>query len=321
MPLINGAAEGNFAIADTCREGVYYIRAYTKWMLNFNEAFQYTHPLLIYNPSSKLKLQKVEQPWAAKAYVEGGSLLNNIQSNISIRLESIGDLPQNWQGYLIDNKNPTEKIVSFQSLDPNIAQFSFTPSIGKEYQLIIEDDKKRSHTIQLPKVQETGVNLNIIQRDSSLTYRVDFVNIPNQEAYQLVGTIDNNIVYRAKVKYDGTSLSHSFSTNQLPKGVLRLTLFDKNYQVASERLCFIYPELQTSINIDSIAINNKPRAKNELSIKIDSGSTVFAMVFDANASNSFSKNNPLSTVWLTSDFSKKYMVQKTTLLRRIKTKL
>jgi hypothetical protein len=131
------------------------------------------------------------------------------------------------------------------------------------------------------------------------------LNIPEKETFKLVGTIDNNIVYKAKIKNDGLSVIHSFTTTQIPRGVLRLTLFDKDYQVVSERLCFLYPDLQSKVIIDSLVINNKPRANNELSLMIDSGKTLCAMVFDANSTNSFTKNNLLSKVWLTSDFSNK----------------
>ncbi len=305
LPLFNGAAEGNFSIPDTTREGVYYIRAYTNWMLNFNEAFQYLQPILIYNPSSKLKLQKLDLPWTASVFAEGGNILQDKQTNVSVRLNSDGDMPQNWHGYLTDSLNPSEKLVSFQSIDPNVAQFNFIPSVGKEYKVIIEDDKGHTATVALPKVLSIGVNLNVNQNDSLLEYQVDFLNIPAQETYKLVGTIDNNIVYKAKIKNEGSTVVHSFATTQMPKGVLRLTLFDKDYQVASERLCFLYPDLQPKVIIDSLVINNKPRANNELSVTIDSGKTVCAMVFDANSNNSFTKNNLLSRVWLTADFNNK----------------
>lgn len=305
LPLLNGASEGNITIPDTTREGVYYIRAYTNWMLNFQEAFQYLQPILIYNPSSKLKLQKVDLPLTASAFVEGGNLLANKQANISVRLFSDGELPQNWHGYLVNSLSPNDTIVSFQSIDPNIAQFSFTPITGKDYQIHVEDGKGLTKTISLPKVLKTGINLSVQQRDSLLEYKVDFLNIPTGESYKLVGTIDNNIIYKAKVKNDGESLVHSFKTSQLPKGVLRLTLFNKDYQVVSERLCFLYPELLPKIIIDSMVINHQPRASNELHIRIDSGKTVCAMVFDASSTNAFTQNNLLTNVWLTSDFTSK----------------
>jgi hypothetical protein len=305
MPLLNGATEGSISIPDSTKEGVYYIRAYTGWMLNFNESLQYIQPILIYHPNSKLTLQKIQLPWSASIFAEGGTLLNIIESKITVRLNSDGDLPKNWQGYLVDSLNPTEKLVSFQSIDPNVAQFSFVPSLGKTYEVYIQDEKGITKTVPLPKVDSAGVHLRVIQKDSTLEYKVDFTNLPSQETYKLVGTIDNNLVYKATVKNEGASVVHSFSTTQMLKGVLRLTLFDKDYKVVSERLCFLYPDLEPKINIDSLALNNAPRAMNSLRISVDSGKTFCAMVIDANAANPFEKNNLLSKVWLTADFTNK----------------
>jgi hypothetical protein len=182
--------------------------------------------------------------------------------------------------------------------------------------LHVEDSKGLTKTISLPKVQNKGVNLSLKQMDSVLEYKVDFLNIPKGETYKLVGTIDNNIIYKAKVKNDGETLVHSLNTTQLPKGVLRLTLFDKDYQVASERLCFLYPDPPTKIIVDSMVINHQPRANNELTIRVDSGKTVCAMVFDANSTNAFTKNNLLTKVWLTSDFTSKIHDEEDQILHR-----
>ena len=40
VPLFNGSGEGSFAVSASLAEGVYYIRAYTRYMLNFDEEFQ-----------------------------------------------------------------------------------------------------------------------------------------------------------------------------------------------------------------------------------------------------------------------------------------
>src|SRR5687768_8464751 len=52
VPLVGGVGEGYFLLKKEWPEGIYYIRAYTKWMLNFDDRFPYLHQLLIYNPSS-----------------------------------------------------------------------------------------------------------------------------------------------------------------------------------------------------------------------------------------------------------------------------
>src|ERR1051325_1567038 len=40
VPLLKGSGDGSFTVPASMAEDVYYIRAYTYWMLNFDEAFQ-----------------------------------------------------------------------------------------------------------------------------------------------------------------------------------------------------------------------------------------------------------------------------------------
>src|SRR6187402_299843 len=39
--LMNGLAQGSIDLDSSLNEGVYYLRAYTDWMLNYDEQFQY----------------------------------------------------------------------------------------------------------------------------------------------------------------------------------------------------------------------------------------------------------------------------------------
>lgn len=57
IPLFNGIGEGSFLLNSQLPEGVYYIRAYTAWMLNFDENFPYLHTFLVYNPQSEYQLK------------------------------------------------------------------------------------------------------------------------------------------------------------------------------------------------------------------------------------------------------------------------
>ena len=55
LPIISGVAEGSIDTDNKLNEGVYFIRAYTTWMLNFNNHFQFIKQQLIYNPASTKK--------------------------------------------------------------------------------------------------------------------------------------------------------------------------------------------------------------------------------------------------------------------------
>jgi hypothetical protein len=305
FPIIQGLAEGSLSLPDSIAEGSYFVRAYTQWMLNFSESFQYIQALKIYNSSSQKKLQTHSAAWTAGAFVEGGNLINNRNANVAIRLHSVGVLPLNWSGYLVDTQNPSIKINSFVALDENIATTNFIPVSGRTYQIVVEDNAGITQSIALPPVLLKGVGLSVEQTDTTLGFRIDFAENAINQKYKLVGTIDNDIVYRYNVKNIDTVLTHRFSTKEMPKGVLRLTLFDSAYAIVAERLCFLFNQNSTRPIFDSVKINALPRALNEFSIVADSSKRYLFFVQEATEQNNLIENGLLSACWLTQDFKTK----------------
>ena len=45
VPLVQGSGHGSFVLPSSLAEDVYYIRAYTQWMRNFDEVFFYLQPV------------------------------------------------------------------------------------------------------------------------------------------------------------------------------------------------------------------------------------------------------------------------------------
>src|SRR5690349_13328767 len=129
LPLVNGQAAGQIDLSEKLNENIYFIRAYTRWMLNFPESFQYIHPVEILNPKSPKRLQLQQSPWKGEASPEGGTLVDEVPSKVAVRLSSSSPLPKKWSGYLTETGS-TEKITEFSSLDQNVAEFTFLPYAG-----------------------------------------------------------------------------------------------------------------------------------------------------------------------------------------------
>jgi hypothetical protein len=105
--LHNGSGDGNFSLPPSLAENVYYIRAYTRWMLNFRDDLQYLKPIPIYNPYSSQSLRQKPVQWKAKAYIEGGQLIDGAVANVAIRLCGTRSLPKSWTGILVENGTET----------------------------------------------------------------------------------------------------------------------------------------------------------------------------------------------------------------------
>lgn len=76
LPLYNSEGNANFQLADNLKENIYYVRAYTIWMTNFSEDFQFMKSFAVYNPNSPEKLIKNDNAdWSVSVFPESGTFL------------------------------------------------------------------------------------------------------------------------------------------------------------------------------------------------------------------------------------------------------
>ena len=309
IPLYNSEGDGNFTLADDIKENIYYIRAYTAWMSNFSEDFQFLKPIAIYNPNSPEKLIKNgNADWSASVYPESGTFVDGINTKIAIRLRSQGKIPPNWSGYVIDKEKPDVHLVNFKSFDQNVGLFSITPKKDRRYQLIVIDSKGKKQVTDLPQVAESGINLQVKSNPDKIEYQIKSSNINDDSGYyKIIATIGNRFVYKARIKKNSNDEVFSIPTDQLINGVMQLTLFDEQENVITQRLCFIKSQKLniSKPNLQSTSLDTKPKAFNSFEIKDNANIPDYNIaVYDDNTIENF-EENILSAFWLTGDFTDK----------------
>ena len=308
IPLFDGEGQGSFALPDSLPEGLYYVRGYTQWMLNFDEAFQYMHAFALYNTASPQKLVPDSlAAWNAAAFPEGGTFIEGLNNKVAVRLSSPGVLPENWGGYVIDAAKPSEKIASFTALDRNVAIFSIVPEKNKKYQVIVQDKKGKKQTVSLPVAGASGVSIKVNSTNAAILYSLQFKDLPaDARGYKIIGTMNNILVYKANINKITPEIASSIPADKLINGVLRLTVFDGSENVVAERLCFVQPQ-QLHVGRPSfppLYLSNTPRGVNGFDLMVDSNYLKYTvLVMDGGVNDYLSNNNILTTLWLTSDFT------------------
>lgn len=304
LPLTGGVAEGSIDTDEKLNEGVYFIRAYTQWMLNFDARFQYVKPLLIYNSASEKKLTLNKSLWKAIAQPEGGSLISGVETRVAVRRIATASLNNQWQGYVYEESSPDEKISEFTSLDQNVAVFSFTPEARKKYFVHVTDESGNYQVAALPLVKSTGASLSVIENKDTITCQLHFRGIEGN-GYSLTGQVQHQVVYSASLKKTTDDVEIKIPAAALDNGILHLTLFDPAMQVAAERLVFLNHEKlkYQSPDLSSQSFTTGARKKNDITIPVDSVSwlTYAVSVSDALVPSATEEENILSSVWLTTD--------------------
>ena len=307
--LKNGEGDGTFTLNEFLNEDIYFVRAYTAWMGNFPEEFNFMKKVPIYNPSSEQKLVLDKNvKWTANVFPESGTLIDNIATKVAVRVYSQGIPPANWSGYVIDSEKPAEKLATFKNFDQNVGTFTITPKSGRTYKAIIEDNKGVKQTITLPSVSNSGINLQLTNDAKGINYKIKGNNLPQGlQGYSIVGTINNQMVYRANIKTtasDATSIIPTKVSND-ETAVLNITIFDDKQNPVAQRLFFVNPK---KLNLDeptlAISMNNEARAFNSFDIEPDADHTSYTvLVKDSQPSENKNENTILSAQWLTGDFT------------------
>ncbi len=308
--LTNGEGNGDFLLAENLPEQVYFVRAYTPYMTNFNEDFQIVKTLPVYNPNSPESLViSQNSDWSAKAFPEGRTFINGVPTKFAVRVSSDTSMPENWTGTVIDTQNPNTPITTFKSFDKNIASFTLTPVSGKKYQVIVKDNTGKSSIIDLPPVADSGLHIEINSSKEGIKYTLKGINLPKQlQNYKIVGTINNQLAYKAEINKLTDAVS-SFIPDKISdgaNGVLQLAIFDDQDKLVSQRLCFVK---SNNLNIEKAEITDRnisqaPRSFNsiDLSAKPDFKNYT-VLVSDDEDNNKPEEENILSRLWLTGDFT------------------
>ena len=303
----NGKASGTFDLNKTLNEDVYFIKAYTNWMANFDNQWNFIKPIPIYNSTSKKKLvpSKISK-WSIEVFPEGGTFVNEISTKVAVRLYSQGKSPENWSGYLVDSEFPDNKIQSFTPLDDNVALFSMTPKFGKTYKVVVEDGKGNSQLSNLPTVVGSGINLKIDSERSGIKYTINAINLEkNVQNYSIVGTVNNQLAYKAKIKSKNSHVASIIPLKEIEQnGIMQISLFDNKDNLVATRLCFINENKLTENNIviENSNLNNDPRALNSFGIRENSNFDNYTVVVkDVTDTDFSSQDNIFSNLFLTQD--------------------
>lgn len=310
--LTNGEGGGDFKLKENLPEQIYFVRAYTPYMTNFNEDFQIVKAIPIYNPNSTESLEiSKSSDWSAKAFPEGGTFINGIPTKFAVRLSSNTSFPENWSGKVIDSQNPNVPVATFKSFDKNVAAFIITPALGKKYQAIIQDNTGKKQTIDLPEVASSGLSLEVSSSKDGIKYSLKGVNLKQQlQNYKIVGTISNHLAYRANIN-QLTNEASSLIPTKISNGanaILQLAIFDEQDNLVAQRLCFIKPNNLKIEKADIIAqsLKTTPRSFNSIDLSPESYFKNYTvLVSEDDGSNNVEEENLLSGLWLTGDFTSK----------------
>ena len=263
-----GQADGTFNLNKVLAGGFYEVRAYTRYMLNWDSSWLFSRVFPIFEAPEKEGDYSVSslggtdwQPREAEKeqainkvtfFPEGGHLVNNLPCRVAFEVRDKKGLPMNGEGELLDGD---VKVCDVRTSDEGRGVFAFTPQMGKKYTLKLKSDKGKNYEQSLPMAENVGCGIHVQQKNHS--WHLDLTTSANLPSDSLgIVLTAHGALRHLDVVASSRQLSLALPDSAVADGVNRVSIIDKQGQILADRLFFQYPRTA----IDSIGVQVKEKA-------------------------------------------------------------
>jgi hypothetical protein len=240
-PVLQSGAAGSYDIPLEFKNDFVYVKAYTKWMLNFDSAFFYRKTLHIIQQKPVAKKQSVPAIKTDLQFLpEGGYMMNAIECNIAFKAIHYDGTPARVTGAIFNSKN--QQVADIKTVHDGMGVFKLLPDAGETYTAKWKDDMGNSYQTKLPAAKSTGVVLKVALQPTARSFVVERPENAegNFQKLYIVATMQQHLVYAAGINLSQVPVTGgSIPVSALPSGILQVTVFDSNWVALTERITFI----------------------------------------------------------------------------------
>jgi hypothetical protein len=269
VPISQSTAIGSFDLPVSFEGTRIRIRAYTAWMLNFDSSFVYTKDLRITGSSQDSVAHPDPSPTSLHFFPEGGDMIAGVENNIAFKAEDAYGQPRKISGTVHDQSGKV--VLSFNSTHNGMGKFILVPDKQDVFYASWKDEKGIEQHTDLPPVKASGVVLRILNTNQKLVFSLARPEDSlGDRQFVVIANMNQQMIYKAIVNLKDVFMSGgNIPTQELPTGILQITVFDMHQKPLAERVCFINNhEYGFNVNVSMGAKSLKKRGRNELEVEL-----------------------------------------------------
>ncbi len=278
----DGSCYGEFELNPLLLSGYYEVRAYTRYMLNWDKSAIFSRVFAVFDKvnadnwdfknmldrrrgfSSNGKWISAGLPEASLTFFpEGGNLVAGLESRVAYELRGENGLFGEEKITVYENGLP---LLETRPVHMGKGSFAFTPKEGSRYHAEVTvangDGKSKRHKFKLPEVEEKGIVMCVKEKGDSITVGIES-SFPQAQELGFVVLHRGTMGYYRKFSTAAGNNSLTFAKDSLREGVNRAVVFTDSVTPLAERHFFItHGSLQGSdtrtVRLNVTANGNQP---------------------------------------------------------------
>ena len=266
-PVVDGTTFGQFDIPDTYTGQYIHVKAYTKWMLNFDTAFLYNKDIKILSKSTNATVSKNSITPELAFFPEGGDAIEGVTNKIAFKANDQYGRPIKIKGIIKDDKGTT--VDNLKIIHDGMGYIFIRPQAGETFSAYWQDDKGAQHITPLPSIKKSGVSLQITIKGTRRNFLVTAGAASAITTVHIIGTMYQQPAFSVTKDLKDGLAEGIIPTESLPSGILTITVFDSQWNPLAERITYINNEeylFQPEMTVQHWGLNK--RAKNEIEITV-----------------------------------------------------
>ncbi len=285
LPVLDGIAIGNIGLPEDFPAGVYRIRSYTSWMMNFTPDFYFNREIPIAErlPGNKVSFANDTTGYTMQFFPEGGNLVQGLTSIVAFKAYNTEGLALDVKGKIVDSSG--KKVAEINTLHEGMGSFVLHPMPENFYKAIVDFPKGITKTLTIPTAKKRGIVLYTCsllgeKGEDSVNYRISrgvidknlyqhLILCAEMEGKSSFTYIDFDTVVAGNNNNTVLTATTPLSLDSFPSGILHLTVFNDSGEPLTERILFLHRNLLQPIPRLSVAKSDfSPHAKNTFTLEV-----------------------------------------------------
>lgn len=301
-PVQDGTSFGQFEIPGNYKGQYIHVKAYTKWMLNFDSSFLYNKDLKILSDSIHFASKNIIKPEMV-FFPEGGDFVAGVNNKIAFKANDQYGRPVKINGEI---KNESGAVIDqLKVIHDGMGFFYLLPKEGEKFTAYWQDEKGGQHKTELPAVKNSSVSLQVAVAGTKRNFLVTVSpeSVAKLNAVHILGTEYQQPVFNITKEVKGGLVGGIIPTENLPTGILTITIFDNDWKPLAERITFINNgeyDFHPTMTVKHWGLNKRARDEIEIEVPDSLYSNLSVAVTDA-AIDEDTSSNIISHLLLTGE--------------------